>query len=173
MVDLRDPNVALQFLVGHKTGYRIPAEQISGTQVGYVLDNDATNPVINQPGQCRVILPAYSPKTAFGPVSYPGTLVPPGGGIPGPAGPGGTQCTVSFVPPTANSPSAAVAQITNFINWPPVSGADDPPIDQSSTGQTFYNTTLDQSEVFNGSAWVASGGGSGGGTEDFSYFLAG
>lgn len=118
MADLRDPNVALQFLVGRATGHRVPAPQMEGVQIGYVLDNDETNPIICPPGTCRLVIPSYSAASVFGPVAYPGTQSPPGGGIPGPNSAGGTQCTVAFVAPQINSPSAAIAQIINFIGWP-------------------------------------------------------
>ena len=46
-MDLRDPNVAQQFMVQRRTGHRIPAPQIEGIQIGWVLDNDETNPTLN------------------------------------------------------------------------------------------------------------------------------
>lgn len=159
MADLRDPNVALQIMTGWTTGHRVPAEQISGTQTGYVLDNDVTNPVINPPGTCSVVVASFSPSTRLGPVPYPGTLVPPGGGLPGPAGPGGTQCIVSFTPPSAQTPSAMIGQIVSFVSWPPVGGPTNPPTNESTPGQQFFNSTLGEMEYFNGVAWIPVGSG--------------
>ena len=160
MANLSDPNVALQFHTRMRTGWRVPAEQISGTQVGYVLDNNVTNPTVNPPGTCSVVVPTYSPSTRLGPVTFPGSLVPPGGGLPGPTVVGGTQCVVSFIPPAANTPSAIVGQILGFINWPPASGGANPPAAESTLGQTFFNVTLGEMEYFNGTVWEPIGSGS-------------
>ena len=160
MANLSDPNVALQILTRRASGWRAPAEQISGTQVGYVLDNNVTNPIINPPGTCSVVVPTFSPSMRIGPIPFPGLLVPPGGGLPGPTVAGGTQCIVAFIPPAANAQSAIMGQILAFVDWPPVSGTSNPPNAESTAGQTFYNVTLGEMEFFNGAAWVPIGSGS-------------
>jgi hypothetical protein len=157
-MNLTDPNVALQYFTGRISGHRIPAEQISGTQVGYVLDNNLTNPAMNPPGTCGVVVPTFSPSVRFGPIVFPGSLIPPGGGLPGPLGPGGTQCIVAFVPPAANSDSGLIGQIINFVGWPAVSGATLPPPNEATPGQTFLNETTGQLNFFNGAQWEATGG---------------
>jgi hypothetical protein len=154
MANLSDPNVALQFHTRMRTGWRVPAEQISGTQVGYVLDNNVTNPIINPPGTCSIVVPTYSPSTRLGPVTFPGSLVPPGGGLPGPTVVGGTQCVVAFIPPAANAPSAIIGQILGFVNWPPVSGASNPLESEATQGQWFFNSSTQSMHFFNGTSWV-------------------
>jgi len=143
MANLRDPNVALQVILGRESGYRMPAEQISGTQTGFVLDNNLTNPAMNPPGTCGVVVPAYSPNQRIGPIEFPGSLIPPGG----------TQCIVSFTPPAAYSPSAIIGQITGFVGWPAVSGSLLPPTSEATPGQTFLNTTTGMLNYFDGTDW--------------------
>lgn len=160
MADLRDPNVAIAIMGNLSSGWRIPSEQISGAQTGYVLDNNLTNPAMNPPGTCGVVVPSFSDNVRFGPIAFPGSLIPPGGGIPGPSSAGGTQCIVVFTPPSANSPSAIIGQITGFIGWPSVSGASLPDASVATPGQTFFNESTGQLNLFNGTSWVtiSSGG---------------
>lgn len=102
---------------------RVPVPQFQGIQDGVIVDSDRTNPTVNPQGMCRVTLPNYSGDQVLGPIPYSGAYCPPNG----------TECTVGYVPPTANSKTAVNSlRVLSYPTWSgqiSVTGSQHEPVD--------------------------------------------
>lgn len=103
----RNTDTWLQQFARQTTQHRLVVPGMSGIQDATILDTDVTNPAQNPPGQARVVVPSYSPSIVIGPAAYPGTTAPPDG----------VACTVSFVPPQANSPTTLTVRILTIPGY--------------------------------------------------------